>query len=355
MLNDYNRYRDTKADRLYNFIESVLFQPYSVLKHIWKQLILLLAMVSFGAAIFIFYQALDPLTAIVASVSTISTIGFYAPPLNAMPNLEKILLIVIMIVSVGSAASMVQGVVTSVVKKELWTEDMDRMRIQRMKDHIIIVGYTHIGRYVAQRLVEMNYRFCVITREKGNIKELQELNMPFILSDLKSPVEVLTQANVSSASSIVLALEDDDTNMLYALTAKFMKNGIRIIAINNDHKLMEGMKKAGIDVVLPIYFMVGSVAAYSVASESVLGAMQGGDSLISGRHIVQIEVKNGSRLEGMQLKDIPVDVLLVIRSGEMLKYNVPDFKVVGGDRLICLTDHESIKQVNQMNEEPRGS
>ncbi|MEM0097124.1 MAG: NAD(P)-binding protein [Conexivisphaerales archaeon] len=348
-----NKYKDTRVDRLYDFIESVFFQPYSVFRHIWKQLILLSAMISFGAAIYVYYQALDPLTAIVASVSTISTIGFYAPPLNTMPSLEKILLIIIMIVSVGSAASMVQGVVSSVVKKELWAEDINKMRIQRMNDHIIVIGYSHIGRYVAQKLIEMNYRFCIVTREKENIKELQELNMPFILSDLKSPVEVMTQANVSNASSIVLALEDDDTNMLYALTAKFMKKGIKVISVNNDNKLMEGMKKAGIDVVLPIYFMVGSVAAYSVASESVLGAIQGGDSMISGRHIVQIDVKNNSKLDGSQLKDIPVDVLFVIRNSEMLKYSAPDFKVMAGDKLICLTDHESIKQINQMNGRPK--
>ncbi len=353
-MSDYNKYKDTRADRIYDFIDSLLFQPYSVLRHIWKQLLLLSAMISFGAAVYMIYQALDPLTAIVASVSTISTIGFYAPPLNTMPDLEKVLLIVIMIVSVGSAASMVQGVVTSVVKRELWTEDVDKLRIQRMKDHVVIIGYTQIGRYVAQRLIEMNYRFCAVTREKSNVSELQKLNIPFILSDLKSPVEVLTQANIASASAVVLALENDDTNMLYALTAKFMKKGIRVISVNNDHKLLKGMKESGIDVVLPIYFMVGSVAAYSVVSESVLGALQGGDSAISGRHIVQISVRGGSKLEGMQLKDIPVDVLLIMRNNEMIKYVTPDFRVMNGDRLICLTDHESIRQLNLMNEEPRG-
>ncbi|MGC8557422.1 MAG: potassium channel family protein [Nitrososphaeria archaeon] len=348
-----NKYKDTKKDRLYDLVESVLFQPYAVIKHIWKQLVLLGAMISFGAAIFMNYQALDPLSAVVASISTISTIGLYAPPLNTMPSLEKILLIVIMIVSVGSAASMVQGVVTSVIKRELWTEDIDKMRIQRMSGHVIVMGYSQIGRYVAQRLIEMNYKFCVVTRVKENVKELQELNIPFILSDLKSPVEVLTMAKISDATAIVLALENDDTNMLYALTAKFMKNGIRIISINNDHKLMDGMKKAGIDVVLPIYFMVGSVAAYSVASEHVLGAIQGGDSNISGRHIVQIDVNKGSELDGASLKDIPVDVLMIIRNGELMKYNTPDTRVMHDDKLICLTDHDSIKKLNDMNERLR--
>jgi voltage-gated potassium channel len=348
-----NKYKDTKTDRIYDFVESVFFQPYAVIKHIWKQLLLLGAMISFGAAIFMTYQALDPLTAVVASISTISTIGLYAPPINSMPDLEKILLIVVMLVSVGSAASMVQGVVTSVVKRELWSEDIDKMRIQRMSGHVIVMGYSQIGRYVAQRLIEMNYRFCVVTRVKENIKELQDLNIPFIISDLKSPVEVLTMAKVSDASAIVLTLENDDTNMLYALTAKFMKNGIRIISINNDHKLMDGMKKAGIDVVLPIYFMVGSVAAYSVVSEHVLGAIQGGDINISGRHIVQINVNRGSLLDGTSLKDIPVDVLMIIRNGELMKYNTPDTTVMHDDKLICLTDHDSIKKLNQMNEQSR--
>ena len=352
-MSDHNKYKDTRRDKIYNFIGSLLFQPYSVLKHIWKQLLLLSAMIFFGAIVFMTFQALDPLSALVASVSTISTIGFYAPPLTTMPDLEKALLIIIMIVSVGSAASLVQGIVTSVVKKELWAEDIDKIRIQRMKDHVIVIGYTQIGRFVAQRLIEMNYKFCVVTREKSNMNELQKLNIPFILSDLKSPVEVLTQANIASASALVLALESDDTNMLYALTAKFMKKGIRVISVNNDYRLSKGMKESGIDVVLPIYFMVGSVAAYSVASESVLGALHGGDSAISGRHIVQISVRGGSKLDGMQLKDVPVDVLLIIRNNEMIKYLVPEFRITSGDKLICLTDHESIRRLNILNEEPQ--
>jgi len=343
------RYRESINDRFLNFLGNVVLQPYSIFRHVWRQMTLLIGMIAFGAFIFMYYQALGPLSSIVASVSTISTIGFYAPPLGSMPSLEKVLLILIMLVSVGSAASMVQGVVTSVVKRELWTEDLDKMRIERMDDHIIVLGYSQIGRYIAQRLIEMGYKFCVITRVKENIKELQDLSIPFILSDLKSPVDVLNQAKISTASAIILALENDDTNMLFALTAKFMNRETRSIAINNNRLLMEGMKKAGIDVVLPIYSMVGSVAAYSVVSDNVLGAIHGGDSALAGRHIVQEDVRENSKLDGAALKDVQVDVLLIIRDNRMIRFLTPDFKVVHGDKLMCLTDHESLKYLNQMN------
>ncbi|MCL4340174.1 MAG: NAD-binding protein [Thaumarchaeota archaeon] len=343
------KYRESINDRFLNFLGDVILQPYSIFRHVWKQAILLMGMITFGASIFIYYQALDPLSAIVASVSTISTIGFYAPPLGSMPSLEKVLLILIMIVSVGSAASMVQGVVTSVVKKELWTEDLDEMRIKRMDKHIIVLGYSQIGRYISQRLIEMGYKFCVITRVKENIKELQELGIPFILSDLKSPVDALNNAKINTASAIIMALENDDTNMLFALTAKFMNKSIRTIAINNDRLLIEGMKKAGIDVVLPIYSMVGSVAAYSVISDNILGVIHGGDNALAGRHIVQVEVRDNSKLDGASLKEVQVDVLSIIRDSKMVRFLTPDFKVIRGDKLMCLTDHESLKYLNQMN------
>ena len=343
------KYRDAAADRFYDFVDDVLFQPYSILRHIWRQLAVLTAMVIAGAAFFIYFQALDPLTALVASVSTISTIGFYAPPLSSMPNLEKVLLILIMIVSVGSAASMVQGVVSSVVRRELWTEDMDRRRIRRMEGHVIILGYTQIGRYVAQRLIEMGDRFCVVTRNRDNLKELQDLNIPFVFSDMKSPVDALTQANVQGASAIVLALEDDDVNMLYAMTARFMNGLIKEISVNNDRRLADGMRKAGIDVVLPIYSMVGSVAASSVHSGGILGAIFDGEGGLAGGHIVRVDVARGSGLDGAALREIPAHVVLVIRGKDTLEYLPPDFRTMAGDGLICLADNRGARLLNEMN------
>lgn len=342
------KYKESLGDRLINFFIAITSQPYSILKHIWRQLLVLAAMVGLGQFMFMYYQGLDPLSALLASVSTISTLGLYAPPIQSIPAIEKVLLIVIIIMSVGSAASIVQGVVGSVVKKELWVEGLDLKRIERMEDHTIVVGYSNIGRYVVERLIEMEEKFCVITRSKDAINELRAMNVPAILSDLKSPVSALSEANVQRAKNIVLALESDEENMLFALTAKHMNPRIKVITVNHSEESMQGMKEAGIDIIVPVFRLVGTVLAYSVSGEGLVGTIHA-EERFRGRHIFLIKVNKGSKLDGAKASAVPGVALLVIRGEETLNYLTPDFTLQAGDMVMIMADMKEIRRAYELN------
>ncbi len=342
------KYKESFEDRLANFFIAITSQPYSVLKHIWRQLIVLASMVGLGQFMFMYYQHLDMLTALLASVSTISTLGLYAPPIESIPVMEKIMLILVIILSVGSAASIVQGVVGSVVKKELWTEGLDLKRIGRMEDHIIIVGYSNIGKYITERLIEMNERFCVITRSKEALDELRALNVPSILSDLKSPVTALDEANVQKAKSVVLALESDEQNMLFALTAKHMNPRVKVITVNHSEESMQGMKEAGIDVIVPVFRVIGTVMAYSISGEGLIGTIHS-EEHFKGRHIFLIKVNKGSKLDGAELSKIPSTVLLVIRGNDTLNFLQPNFKLQADDIIMLMASPSEIRNIYELN------
>jgi voltage-gated potassium channel len=90
------------ANKLINSIEDsldyLIYAPYSVLRHIWIQLLIITSMFGLGTLIFMHYQGLDFLTALVGSVSTITTIGIYAPNLITMPASEKAWLMMTVII-----------------------------------------------------------------------------------------------------------------------------------------------------------------------------------------------------------------------------------------------------------------
>jgi Trk K+ transport system NAD-binding subunit len=65
--------------RANDLLDLVLYGPFSILRHIGIQLLLLIFMFGFGTAVFSYYQHLGLLTAFVEAVSTITTIGIYAP------------------------------------------------------------------------------------------------------------------------------------------------------------------------------------------------------------------------------------------------------------------------------------
>ena len=89
--------------RANDLLDLLLYGPFSILRHIGIQLLLLIFMFGFGTAVFSYYQHLGLLTAFVAAVSTITTIGIYAPNIVGMAPLELVLLAVMFIVSVGLA------------------------------------------------------------------------------------------------------------------------------------------------------------------------------------------------------------------------------------------------------------
>ncbi|MDG6908425.1 MAG: NAD-binding protein [Nitrososphaerota archaeon] len=177
---------------------------------------------------------MDPLTAFLGSVSTITTIGIYAPNIQSMPNIEKALLVVVFIVSVGSDASLVQGTVSATVKKELLTEELASRKAHRMKDHTIVMGYAFLGKYVVNGLKNTGGDFVVVARDGANVGPLKSEGTPVIVSPVTHVTESLKEAGIEHASALISTFEDDGDNMLAVMAAKKMNPRIRVISIVND-------------------------------------------------------------------------------------------------------------------------
>ncbi|WXG43894.1 MAG: hypothetical protein WED04_07670 [Promethearchaeati archaeon SRVP18_Atabeyarchaeia-1] len=145
-----------KAKRLRRTLDIAVYAPYYILKRVWIQLTILFSMFLIGALIFMYYQGLDFLTALLGSISTITTIGIYAPNIVTMVSTEKVLLIFVFIIAVGSAASLLQVTVSATIKKGLMTEELSQKLAKRMENHVIVVGYMFLGKYVVESISHSN-------------------------------------------------------------------------------------------------------------------------------------------------------------------------------------------------------
>ena len=123
-----------------------LYASLVLARNVYKELIVADAMFASGAAVFSYYDHPEPINATLASVSTITTIGLYTPNggnFRTLNGTEASLLIALIIVSVGAAASLLQGTVSSVVNGDLARGAAERRLIKRMKGHVIVFGYAH--------------------------------------------------------------------------------------------------------------------------------------------------------------------------------------------------------------------
>jgi len=99
---------------------------------------------------FTIFQGLDWLTALLGSVSTVTTIGLILRISSRWPTRKKILLIIIIVASVGSAASFTANPDFGVTKKEFFMSRLEWSAGQYDNNHIIVMGYSFLGKYVGK-------------------------------------------------------------------------------------------------------------------------------------------------------------------------------------------------------------
>ncbi len=179
----------------------VASRPYIVLKRVWVQLLIIALMFFVGAAVFHDFQGLDWLTARLGSVSTVTTIGLYSPNIVTMSNPEKILLIIIIVASVGSAASLLQTLISTVTQKEFFMSRADGVRVNTMSNHIIVIGYSFLGKYVAEKLKDMGMEYVVVAKDEEQVKIVRNKRITAMSSPINPGYDALKKAGIERAGS----------------------------------------------------------------------------------------------------------------------------------------------------------
>jgi len=295
----------------------------------------------FGAAIFNHYQGLNWLTALLGSVSTVTTIGLYAPNINIMPNPEKILLIIVIIASVGSAASILQSLISTVTKKEFFMNQIDSIKVNTMSNHIIVMGYSFLGKYVAEKLTDMGLEYVVVAKDAEQVEIARSKGIVAISSQVNLVYDALKKAGVERASSLVSTYDDDGDNMLSVMVAKQLNPKIRLVTIVNERELREGAKAANADVVIAPSDIIGNILATATASNEIVGSFLPGK--FGGKNIAEFTItRDGLKIETIEQV---APLLLITRGGESFPGKGKDFILEKGDQIYVLTDHKSIAKL----------
>ncbi len=309
---------------------------------IYRQLIVLTAMFAAGAGVFLYYQHLPALSAVLASVSTITTIGLYVPNggnFVTLNSTEAGLLIVLIIVSVGAAASLLQSTVSAVVSGDLARGEAERNLIARMKGHVIVFGYAHLGRYVADKLAELGLDCVVVTRDPALYETLTKRKILAVLEQENRPILTLQAANIATASTLIAAHEKDTDNMLVILSGRRLKPDLRILSVVHDEQLIETAKNAGADVVIPSSVSVGHLLALSATTRDLVGIVF--SERVGTKEIAQFTVFRSSRLIGKALPELTqlAHVVGVVRNDELIR-NIfdPTLRIREGDTLLVFGD-----------------
>jgi voltage-gated potassium channel len=132
--------------------------------------------------------------------------------------------------------------------------------IDSLNDHHIICGYGRVGRQVARDLRASGEPFVVVDSNPDNLDPAISGELNFIHGDAASD-DVLREAGIERARSIVVCADSDTENVFITLTARELRGDVAIVARAAVEDAEKKLKRAGANRVISPYKTSGTEMA----------------------------------------------------------------------------------------------
>jgi trk system potassium uptake protein TrkA len=215
---------------------------------------------------------------------------------------------------------------------------------------IVVLGGGNIGLFLAQELEagHAGTSVKVIELDKDRAEFVaRSLSRTVVLNgDVLDP-EILHEASVAAAETVVSVTNDDETNILAALLAK-RYGARRAMTLINKTTYSALMGPLGIDVVIS----PRAITVSNILQHVRRGRIHAVHSLHEGfGELIEADALETSSLVGKPLRDVklPVGVLLgaVVRGAQVISPRGSTV-VQAGDRVVLFAAAEAVKKVEKM-------
>lgn len=212
-------------------------------------LFLLFFVFSGGVLGFRFFSGYTWIDAIYMTVITITTVGFgEVKPFSPGEKLFVSILIISSIFIVGYAISVITEYILS--KNNLRDKKVQK-KIDSLKNHIIVCGFGRNGKQAVQKLLDYNRPFVVVERDEDVAERFQDDRTLFLIGNAVED-EILMNAGIERASTLICATPSDADNLFIVLSARQINKGLKIISRASEETSYKKLKLAGADnVIMP--------------------------------------------------------------------------------------------------------
>lgn len=226
-----------------------------------------------------------------------------------------------------------------VAGSESQLESLKRLTVsedrERERRSVVIAGYGEVGATVKEALANGLVDLTVI--------DIEDAPGVDVLGDA-SDADVLTEAGIGSAQTLILTLGEDNVTMLATLVARELNPDIEILARAEEAESIGKVYRAGADYVLALATVSGRMIASVVLDEEVMSPD------------IQIQVVRtaapslvGKSLDGAAIRArTGCTVVAVERDGNVLTDIDPGFVLESDDTLVVAGTDESINRFNEI-------
>ncbi|RCW91624.1 potassium channel family protein [Winogradskyella arenosi] len=297
------------------------------------------------------------LDAFYMTVITVTTVGFAeVNPLDTPSKVFTIFLILTSVVIVGYAIS----IITEYILNRNNLEDIKQRKmlkkIEEMSNHIIICGFGRNGKQAAKKLQSYNKPFVIIEQDKEVLDKFQDEDLPFVLGNANDD-EILLQAGISRAATLITALPSDADNLFVVLSARQINTKLNIISRASEETSYSKLKLAGANNVILPDRIGGDHMASLVVTPDLIEFIDN-LSIVGERNVnmaeVQVEqlynTKDVKTIKDLDLRNKTGCTVIGFKNitGEYLVNPEADTKLVPGSYIIVLGRPEQIIKLNSV-------
>jgi voltage-gated potassium channel len=226
--------------------------------------------------------------------------------------------------------------------------------VRKLEGHYIVAGAGRIGRVVVREMLAADIELVVVEQDAAKLNDLRE-QFPSLLclTGDATKVHTLQLAGIERARGLAACLGEDADNLLVSLTARGLKQDLRIVARAFDEESLEKMRRAGADLAISPNVSGGVRMASVLLRPHALSYF---DIATRGGEMFRIEetlVPPHSPLVGQTLAEARIPqqtglLVLAVRratSGEMLANPGPDTHIEAEDVLIVVGEDDGIRKL----------
>jgi voltage-gated potassium channel len=188
------------------------------------------------------------------TVITIATVGYreiYEPSAGVMVFIS--LLIVTSFGSFAYAVSAISAYIIDGEFREYFKEYKVKSVVSKLKNHVIICGYGRNGSQAVTVMEKHNQPFVVVEHDLAVIEDIKKHSQEalVVIGDATHD-EVLLEAGIENAKSLITTLPSDSNNLFVVLSARSINSNLKIISRASEDNSDKKLRIAGANnVIMP--------------------------------------------------------------------------------------------------------
>jgi voltage-gated potassium channel len=277
------------------------------------------------------------------ALDTIATIGSIPDPPDVDGQIVKVVLIMLGVGALFYALVTVTEFFVAGHLSGLLEARRTLRRIRSLSDHHVICGFGRVGRQVARDLDAAGDHFVVIDLLEENRELAEGLGAPFLLGT-PSDDEILREAGIERARSVIACVDSDAENIFICLTARELRSDITIVARASVEDSEKKLLRAGATRVISPYKTSGAEMARLALRPQVAGALE----VAPEYRMEEIEVPESCEGVGRTIGDVRGATLIAAlrrAAGDVEPQPAAETTLRPGDVLVAMGTVDALRRL----------